>query len=113
MIAILAEGIVISRAALKTLTPKTKGERTFCPQSVSSFAWPILDFVTVDRCPSPLLPSSPRALKCERSWLCESDAGAETNVCSGPLLSVSLCIASPKWCIQHLPPLRSPLRQAF
>jgi len=49
MIAIFAEGIVISRAALKSLMEKPSEETTFCPKSVSSFAWPILDFVTVDR----------------------------------------------------------------
>ena len=49
MLAIFAEGIVISRAALKSLRGGRGQEKTFCPNSVVHFAWPVLDFVTVDR----------------------------------------------------------------
>ena len=49
MIAIFAEGVVISRASLKSLMKRREEGSTFCPKSVFHFAWPILDFVTVDR----------------------------------------------------------------
>ena len=48
MMAVFTEGLVISRATLKSVR-EGQTERTFCPDSVVHFAWPILDFVTVDR----------------------------------------------------------------
>ena len=52
-IAVFAEGLVVSRASLKSLMGAKRGEEnTFCPKSVFHFAWPVLDFVTVDRCAS-------------------------------------------------------------
>lgn len=48
-IAIFVEGIVISRATLQSLLEKTAHQNTFCPKSISHFAWRALDFVTVER----------------------------------------------------------------
>ena len=56
-IAVFAEGLVVSRASLKSLMKdKREEENTFCPKSVFHFAWPVLDFVTVDRCTHPMTP---------------------------------------------------------
>ena len=49
MLAIFAEGIVISRASLKSLRGDVDKGKSFCPNSVIHFAWPVLDFVTVER----------------------------------------------------------------
>lgn len=49
MLAVFAEGIVISRASLKSLRGDLGQQKTFCPNSVIHFAWPVLDFVTVER----------------------------------------------------------------
>ena len=49
MLAVFAEGLVISRASLKSLRGNMGNQNTFCPNSVIHFAWPVLDFVTVDR----------------------------------------------------------------
>lgn len=49
ILAVFAEGIVISRASLKSIKGDKGNERSFCPNSVAHFAWPVLDFVTVDR----------------------------------------------------------------
>ena len=48
-LAVFAEGLVISRASLKSLKGDAHTQRSFCPESVIHFAWPVLDFITVDR----------------------------------------------------------------